>query len=240
MHRTGADFSLGSAPVLLAGWKASCSFFFLGATAVYGQQYNYENFLGLSPQQTAAVRQLNGDYNDWTDGKVKRIVQVDIELLQEESRSPLNTNALGVRYSELEVIRRERVDRLNKLRVQIRTYLTATQLETLKVLKDTNKYQYEARGALCANYFAWQSFGLCGRNFAYDPTLLQNRQTLTDFLKFSEEQDVRLNDAKGRWFKGVIVQSEIGQQIWSRLCQAESAHPLVPESIGSAHAEDVL
>ena len=95
---------------------------FFCSLAVHGQQYNYEKFLGLSPQQVAAVKKSNGEYADWTALKVSRIVQVDLELLQEASRSLLDPKALGVRYAELEVIRRERVDRLNNLRAQIQTY----------------------------------------------------------------------------------------------------------------------
>src|SRR5258708_19756787 len=87
--------------------------------SLYGQaigkgsdiQLELNSYLDLSKDQTAKMIAGQEGFRSWREQKGNRAIQVQAEISEEKARTPLDANALGVRYVEIEVIRREIVDR---------------------------------------------------------------------------------------------------------------------------------
>jgi hypothetical protein len=77
-----------------------------------------QQFLQLSDSQLQTILTNNDDYNRWSGDKQNRIRQVQTEIADETRKSPLDPNALGIRYAEIETICREMKDRANESRTQ--------------------------------------------------------------------------------------------------------------------------
>src|SRR3979409_2284018 len=66
-----------------------------------------KEFLKLSDSQVQAILTNNDEDNRWSFEKQSRIRQVQNEIVDETTKEPLDPNALGIRYAEVESICRE-------------------------------------------------------------------------------------------------------------------------------------
>jgi len=96
-------------------------------------------FLDLSDAQVDSMRNLNADYVRFATGKFRRVSQVQGEIADETAKSPLDPMGLGLRYAEIEAIRRQLVEEQAKLRNAIRAVLNDPQRARLKALEDIAK-----------------------------------------------------------------------------------------------------
>jgi hypothetical protein len=110
-----------------------------------------KTYLELTTAQASALNQINGDYQALVERKQSRIVQVNQEISEETAREPLDPMGLGVRYAELEAIRRELKDELGRVRVKARAVLTPAQAAKLKALEDAAKLKPVVDASICAN-----------------------------------------------------------------------------------------
>lgn len=101
-------------------------------------------YLSLTTSQTQQLNAQNADYDRWLQVKQERISSVEAEIAVETARNPLDPAALGVRYVELEVIRREIASREKQLTVEAAAILTDTQKAKLKTLQEA--YELEPTG----------------------------------------------------------------------------------------------
>ena len=92
-------------------------------------------FLDLSDSQVQTIQQQNADLGRFAAGKSIRASQVQQEIAQETARPGLDPLALGLRYTELEVIRRELQDEFRRTRDRIRQALTEPQRAKLASLE---------------------------------------------------------------------------------------------------------
>ena len=92
-------------------------------------------FLDLSDSQVQTIQQQNDDLGRFASGKFLRASQVQQEIAQETARPGLDPLALGLRYTELEVIRRELQDEFRRTRDRIRQALTEPQRAKLGSLE---------------------------------------------------------------------------------------------------------
>ena len=92
-------------------------------------------FLDLSDSQVQTIQQQNADLGRFAAGKSLRASQVQQEIAQETARPGLDPLALGLRYTELEVIRRELQDEFRRTRDRIRQALTEPQRAKLGSLE---------------------------------------------------------------------------------------------------------
>ena len=92
-------------------------------------------FLDLSDSQVQTIQQQNADLERFAAGKYLRASQVQQEIAQETARPGLDPMALGLRYTELEVIRRELQDEFRRTRDRIRQALTEPQQAKLASLE---------------------------------------------------------------------------------------------------------
>lgn len=106
-------------------------------------------FLQLTEAQMAQIVENSRAHNDWYAIKSGRVSQVHLELMEESSREPLDAMALGFRYVELEVIRREIQAEHEKLLRANQELLTAEQRAKFAQLEEAARLTpalNEARG----------------------------------------------------------------------------------------------
>jgi hypothetical protein len=96
-------------------------------------------FLNLSDTQIQMIRDLNVDYIRFVATKARRLNQVQQEITDETQKQVLDPMALGLRYVEIEAIRREVNDELTKLQAKVRDSLSDTQRQMLSTLEDAIK-----------------------------------------------------------------------------------------------------
>ena len=110
-----------------------------------------KTYLELTTSQASALNQINGDYQALVERKQLRMAQVSQEITEETAKDPLDPMGLGVRYAELEAIRRELKDELGRVRVKARAVLTPAQAAKLKALEDAAKLKPVVDASICAN-----------------------------------------------------------------------------------------
>ncbi len=108
-------------------------------------------FLGLTSAQVESITKLKAAYNLTVVRKQMRASQVQMEIAEWTEKDPIVPMELGLRYAELEQIRRELRDEFEKTRMQIREVLTAAQRTKLQVLEDAAKLQPLVQQAQCEN-----------------------------------------------------------------------------------------
>lgn len=88
-------------------------------------------YLGLSDAQDARIRELNR-YGD----ALGRMFTVTKEIVEETGREPVDPEALGVRYAELEALRRGMTERRRETQGAILAVLTPTQRVKFEALQE--------------------------------------------------------------------------------------------------------
>lgn len=73
-----------------------------------------KSYVGLTDEQTVRILRLNSELAQFMTSKLRRQIQVRAEIGQETRKEALDATALGLRYLELEVIRRELADERKK------------------------------------------------------------------------------------------------------------------------------
>ena len=84
-------------------------------------------YLELTDDQIQAITKANTDLNAFRATKLQRQLQVQTELAQEMAKQTLDPMALGLRYMELEAIRRELNAEQQKTATAVQNILTAPQ-----------------------------------------------------------------------------------------------------------------
>ncbi len=96
-------------------------------------------YLALTDAQTGKISEQNSAFIRWSQGRSQRMYDVQFEIGIETAREPLDPGALGVRYAEVEAIRREIAERNTKLVVENVAVLTPAQALKLKALEEALK-----------------------------------------------------------------------------------------------------
>jgi hypothetical protein len=110
-----------------------------------------QKYLDLGNTQVDAIRRANLELTTFTARKQFRMALVQAEIREWTPKDPINAIELGLRYAELEVIRREIGDEQKKTVAKARGVLNAAQLAKLKVLEDAVKLQPLINDAACEN-----------------------------------------------------------------------------------------
>ena len=98
-----------------------------------------KEFLQLSDSQVQSILTNNNEYGRWVSGKQSRILQVQTEIAQETAKPNLDSMALGVRYTEVELICRDLRQQSPVYQKKNTDVLTDSQKAKLKVLEDALK-----------------------------------------------------------------------------------------------------
>src|SRR6266852_910002 len=86
-----------------------------------------KQYLALSDDQVTKISTLNAQLSSFRATKFQRQIQVQSEIAEWTAKEVLDSQALGIRYAELEAIRRELNDQQKTTASQIQTLLTVEQ-----------------------------------------------------------------------------------------------------------------
>ena len=134
----------------------------LGAAAVFAQDpgsfrpfpffpENLQKYLELNNAQVDTIRRTNLELDVYRVRKQTRMAQVQREIYEWTEKDPIDAMQLGVRYAEVETIRREIREEETKTVAKVRGTLNAAQLAKLKMLEDAVKLQPLIGDAVCEN-----------------------------------------------------------------------------------------
>lgn len=96
-------------------------------------------YLALTETQFNRIQQQNSDFSRWSFTQFNRMSEVQSEIAVETARQPLDPVALGLRYAEVETIRRVIAERNAKLVPDNIAVLTDVQKMKLKALEEAMK-----------------------------------------------------------------------------------------------------
>lgn len=113
-----------------------------------------KQYLALSDAQADTILRLNVEYSRMAGEKQLRAAQVQREIAEWTAEEALEPMELGLRYTELEVIRRELREGLARTRQQVVVALDTAQQAKLKALEDAMKLQPVITLAQCENLLA--------------------------------------------------------------------------------------
>lgn len=109
-------------------------------------------YLDLTNDQVDKLQSLIADYNRLVSVRTQRVMQVQQEIAAETAKDTLDPMALGVRYAEIEAIRRELTDQKKFLGDSERAVLTPPQQAKLKTLQDMIALLPVLNEAQCTNF----------------------------------------------------------------------------------------
>ena len=94
-----------------------------------------KTYLELTGDQVTSIKKANTDLNTFLGTKLQRQFQVQAELAQETSKQTPDPMAIGLRYVELEAIRRELQAEQQKTVTAVQNILTTPQKAKVAVLQ---------------------------------------------------------------------------------------------------------
>lgn len=113
--------------------------------------FQLREYLQLTNDQFARIQRNNNEYYEWANSKQQRIAQVQEEITIETAREVLVAGALGIRYAEIEGIRRHITERRKELHKLNQAVLTDAQKTKFKTIEDALKLDPVITGARAAN-----------------------------------------------------------------------------------------
>ncbi len=131
--------------------------FLLSFEAVFAQGFSFafsdplKKYLELTDTQVAEIVTKNERLGRFRSEKMQRQSMVQFEIAQETGRSTLDPMAIGVRYLELETIRRELETEVNKTVAEIQGLLTLAQKARLASLEEVLRQHNTACSAVSWN-----------------------------------------------------------------------------------------
>ena len=112
------------------------------------------DYLQLTNEQVVNIGRLNAEYLQFSVQKQLRMAQVRREITEWTNASPIEPMQLGLRYAEVEAIRRELEDERKRLQQNVFAVLNDVQKARVKVLEDAAKLEPRINEAVCANILA--------------------------------------------------------------------------------------
>ncbi len=110
-----------------------------------------KKYLELTDPQVSEILAKNERLGQFRSSKLLRQVEVQFEIAQETGRATLDPMAIGVRYLEIETIRREIEAESKKTMTEIQTLLTSSQKAKLSTLEEVLRQQDTACAAVSWN-----------------------------------------------------------------------------------------
>ena len=110
-----------------------------------------KNYLELTDQQVSQIVAKNQQLDEYRSAKMQRHFEVQLEIAQETRRTMLDPMAIGLRYLELETIRREIEAESRKITTEIQALLTPAQKAKLSMLEEVLRQQNTACAAMSWN-----------------------------------------------------------------------------------------
>ncbi|MBC7924158.1 MAG: hypothetical protein H7039_00725 [Bryobacteraceae bacterium] len=111
-------------------------------------------YLELTESQVGQIAQTNRDFTTLTASRQNRSFQVQLEISVELGKPDPDAMALGLRYRELESIRRDIASQRERTVTAVQSFLTATQKQKLTSLTEALRIYRTACNATDWNFLA--------------------------------------------------------------------------------------
>jgi hypothetical protein len=214
-------------------FRAQAAFLFsLSAQVIIGQSSAFptdlEQYLNLTAREVAAIQQATTRHNQVAAAEQIRTIEIRNEIDAETRKTQPDALTLGVKYNEIESIRRDLATQLAALRDQLQALLAPPQRDKLSALYDARNLLPIAYDAQCENLIDLSASG-CSL-FPFPPELLQ-------YLALSSEQAdtlTSLNSANQK--QSAENQREISQ-LQARVAQETAKDILDPSTLGKLDAQ---
>ena len=160
-----------------------------------------KKYLELTDPQVSEILAKNERLGQFRGAKQQRQFAVQFEIAQETQRATLDPMAIGVRYLEIETIRREIEAESKKMTTEIQALLTPTQKTKLMALEEVMRQQGTACSAV--------SWGLLSQPSLLFPQIstVPPAIEVVAFAAFSFGQFGCATQASSRWFDTTTFQS---------------------------------
>jgi hypothetical protein len=206
--------------------------FSLSAQVIIAQSTGFptdlKQYLNLTAREVAAIHEAATRYNQAAASKQLRLIEIRNEIDAETRKTRPDALTLGVKYNEIESIRRELATQLAALRDQLQASLGRTQRDKLNALDDARNLLPIAYDAQCENLIDLSASG-CSL-FTFPPELSQ-------YLALSGEQvDTLTNLNSANQKQSAEHQREISQ-LQSRVAQETTKDILDPSTLGRLDAQ---
>ena len=119
-----------------------------------GVSNELRRYLELTDTQSRQIMQINREFAEWQVSRTTRQAQLHAEIAIEERKSPLDPMAIGLRYAELESIRREIEDEATRVRRRVGALLTDPQRQKVAELERARALAPVIAEAECNNILA--------------------------------------------------------------------------------------
>jgi hypothetical protein len=116
-----------------------------------GPSLSLRQYLDLTNEQVATMVRLTNEFQRFQSEKFRRQAQVSLELSQETRRETLDPMAIGVRFVEMEAIRREITAEQQRITQEVQALLTPAQRTRTQALQDVLRTYPIACEALANN-----------------------------------------------------------------------------------------
>jgi hypothetical protein len=117
-------------------------------------------YLSLTSAQVSTVNRLLNDNQRLAAEKSRRMAQVQGEIALELNKDPLDPMSIGIRYAEIEAIRRGLDAESERMRVAVRAVLTDPQKVKLKTLEEASKLGSTISLAVCFGFLDPTSYAM--------------------------------------------------------------------------------
>lgn len=118
------------------------------------------SYLELSDAQRRQITQINSGFDRFYSTNLDRVYTVQSEIVRETSKSSPDPMVLGVRYLDLEMLRRDLIAEQRRTVEAVQAVLTAGQKQKLVVLEEVLRLQDTAWSASTYNLLQDPDFGM--------------------------------------------------------------------------------
>jgi hypothetical protein len=204
----------------------------LSAQVIIGQSTAFptdlKQYLNLTVREVAAIQQAATRYNQAAASKQLRLIEIRNEIDAETRKTRPDALTLGVKYNEIESIRRDLATQLVALRDQLRASLGPAQRDKLSALSDARNLLPIAYDAQCENLIAVSASG-CSL-FTFPPELLQ-------YLALSSDQADTLTSLNSANQKQSAEHQRNISQLQARVVKETAKDTLDPSTLGKLDAQ---
>jgi hypothetical protein len=218
-------------------------------------------YLRLTEAQIANIARIDADFAQFQATKNVRIFQVEQELTSETEKPDVDPMALGIRYAEIEAIRRQLRDESGRVHDRIAALLTADQKLAVKSLDMIRAQQQVVSEAECLNIlspapasiaftgvlvfsrvgfcFAGITAGFRAGDFSLLPASIfpPISDQLKSYLQLTSTQVSSIESINRTFGQFQDMRFRQSQQLQQQIAMETSKSPLDPMALGTLYAQ---
>lgn len=212
-----------------------------------------KQYLNLTDAELAFIQQASSDYSQVASAKQLRITELQNEIAAETQNDQPDPMALGVRYAEIESIRRDLASQLASLRDKLRASLDDAQRSKLTALNDARNLQPIISDAQCENLLdpsvsgvifsgllgvpVFGDFSLSSGSNLSGCYLSRFPRELSQYLALSNDQADAITSLNSNYQRQTDDRQQNISQLQVQISQETAKDALDPLALGTLYAQ---